>query len=164
MRQVKALGVALGICLVLFAIVVAGCYGPQPAPLTAAAHEGLRDVRITAVTDGSGDSTDTAEMGISGRLYALEWVDGDCANGVDITVTLTSRSSGVSHQIFQADNVNDDAIYYPRAALHDTSAVSVTYDGSNEIYDLVVVNGIPQLIVAAGGATKTCECLLYYYP
>ena len=162
MRQVKYLAIAALVCGLLLAVLAVGCV--QPSVPSGAPGTGLRDMRITAVTDSAGNSTDTGEGSITGQLYALEWIDGDCANGVDITVTLTSRSSGIDLQLFQKDNVNDDAIYYPRTQVHNTSGTALTLEGSEIAYDYIAVNGIPEITVGAGGATKTCECLLYYYP
>ena len=122
----------------------------------------LNDLRLTGTTDGSGNLTVNGERAIVGRLYAVEWIDGDLADGVDAVISAQGTPSGVATTLLTLTDANDDKWYFPRIVVHDAAGADVTFDGTNEIYDLPIIAGTPRLVVSSGGATKTGGCIIWY--
>jgi hypothetical protein len=58
-------------------------------------------------------------------------------------------------------NANDDAWYMPREPVHDNATTAVTFDGTNEIYDRQVVDGILSLVISSGGNAKSGGCIVF---
>ena len=117
-------------------------------------------IQVTTIADGSGNNT--ATIPAFGLLHAVEWVDGDFADGVDSVLSVTNTDSGVDSTLLTLTDANIDAWYYPRVALHDTAGAAVTYDGTRPIYGRFVVNGTLKLTVTSGGDTKTGGAVVYY--
>lgn len=121
----------------------------------------LLDVRLVGITDGSGDLVVNAAMAVVGRLYAVEWIDGDLVDGVDAVISVQSTPSGVAATLLTLTNANDDALYYPRHQVHSAAGAGLTLEGAEIAYDLPLVCGTPRLVVSSGGDTKTGGCILY---
>ena len=121
----------------------------------------LKEYIIEITTDADGDSTDTSESSIFGRLYAVDVVDGTLADNFDITLTYSSGHSAVSKTLLTLTNLSADATYYPREQVHDNAGAGVTYDGSNEIYEMPIVAGLVTATTGDGGATKSGAVVLY---
>lgn len=119
------------------------------------------DIRLEGTTDASGDLTVNASRSVIGELVAVEWNDGDFADGVDAVISLQNRASGVAKTVLTLTNANDDAWYYPRTPSQDNAGADVTYDGTNEIYEPFFVTGTPRLVVSSGGNAKSGGCTLY---
>ena len=116
----------------------------------------LNKVKLYGTTDGSGDLTVTDDTESLGGVFAVEWIDGDFADGVDLTLSYVSSDEGVSRNIFVVANANDDKIYYPRVLEHlDTDGSDLT----THTYPLV--NGKLKMVVAQGGDTKTGGCIVH---
>jgi len=122
----------------------------------------LHTLPLFGTTDASGDLTVMATIPSSGLLQAVEWKDGDLADGVDAVLSVTSNDSGVDSTLLTLTNANNDAWYYPRAAAHDNTGTGVTYDGTNEIYVPMVISGTLKLVVSSGGDTKSGGAVVYY--
>lgn len=122
----------------------------------------LHQLPLMGITDSSGDVTITATIPSFGMLQAVEWVDGDLADGVDAVLSVTTNQSGVDYTLLTLTNANNDAWYYPRAAAHDNAGAGVTYDGTNEIYVNMVIAGTLKLVISSGGDTKTGGVVVYY--
>jgi len=123
----------------------------------------IKQVKLYGTTDASGDLAVTAGMPTHGRLHAVEWIDGDLADGVDAVISVTSTDSGVDQTLLTLTNANDDAWYYPRYQVHDNAGAGVTYDGSNEIYNAqAVIAGYLKMVVSSGGNAKSGGCVIYY--
>jgi len=125
----------------------------------------LREVRLTGTTDGSGDATITSNEVCVGWLYAVEWIDGDLADGVDavLSTVATRTPSGVSHTLLTLTNANNDAWYFPREIVQDNTGTNVTYEGTNEVYAAqAMLSGQLQRVSSSGGATATGGCIVYY--
>ena len=115
----------------------------------------LRQVYLGPITtDGSGDATFTSPITVIGLLYAVQLVDGDFADGVDIT--LTSEQGDLSIPLLTKADWNTDQMVLPRVleALN-TDGSALTTSG------LQVVCGKPKVVIAQGGATKTGRVILY---
>jgi hypothetical protein len=108
----------------------------------------MRDVRLTFSTDGDGAAT-ASHVPEFAKLYAVEWLDGDLANGVDATVTITNRATGVDRTVLTLTNADNDAFYHVGAGVYD--AAGGTIAGS---YVPVIVDGTLTVTVANGGSAK----------
>ena len=122
----------------------------------------IRDVVLYGTTDADGDLTINGHN-IAGQLLAIEWIDGDLADGVDVVITMQTRGNAPALTLLSKDNVNSDAWYYPRTQMHDTAGAAVTYDGTRVIYDKLVITGSPRMVISNGGNAKTGGCTLYYH-
>lgn len=108
---------------------------------------------VTTASDGSGTSSLVAVPG-GGLLYAVQCVDGDFADGVDLT--LTAEQGELSIALLTVANFNTDIIYYPRVL------ENLNTDGSAlTTHDCPLVVGKVKAVVASGGATKSGSFILY---
>ena len=145
----------LTICLPLACLLLAGC---QAQPAGAGTLEPvLLGFRLVSVTDESGQFTVKGDQPIAGRLYAVEWIPGDLAEGVDAAVSLVDGPSGLSTDVFFLADAAGHRWYYPRVVVHAQDGTPAKW------MDLPIVAGIPQLKVMSGGAHKSGGCILYYY-
>ena len=121
----------------------------------------LKEIILTGTTDGSGDAVINAEYTIVGKVVAIAWQDGGLANGH--TGVISSQGDPGSQTIMtvgtgEGDN---DAVFYPRHVIHDEGAGALTgTSGGDREYPFV--SGKLRLVIAAGGATATGGCYVYY--
>lgn len=120
-----------------------------------------RYLELEATTNGSGDATVNAAKQITGQLYAIEWVLGTFAAGVDATLTEQSRPSGVARTLLTLTDANANAIYYPRYIVHSEAGAALTGTSGGD-RAMALLMGIPRLVIAQGGATKTGKIILWY--
>jgi hypothetical protein len=114
-------------------------------------------VRLTGTTDGSGDLVVTGEFSILGWLVAVEWVDGDFADGVDAVLSVVDTPSGVDQTLLTLTDANDDKWYFPTGPEHDQAGAET---GTRA---LLMINGTLKLVVSSGGDTKTGGCFVVYH-
>jgi hypothetical protein len=117
----------------------------------------MRTIRINVTTDGSGDATAYGDLGAmgGGLVYAVQTIDGDLADGVDLT--LTAETGDMSIPVLVKADFNTDGIYYPRVLIHlNTDGTNIT---GQYTYPLAV--GRFKAVIAQGGATKTGAILVY---
>lgn len=123
-------------------------------------------IRLTGTTEADGTGTFTAEEPILGLLLAVQWVDGDLADNNTSVLSVTDTDSGVDQVLHTqvAGEGDADKWYYPRVALHDLSAVELTYENgqTESVPGLAVINGTLELVIAAGGNAATGGCIVYY--
>lgn len=116
---------------------------------------------LEATTDGAGAATENAARPISGQLYAVEWVIGTMATGVDVTLSEQSRPSGVARTLLTLTNADANAIYYPRYLVHGETGTALTgTSGGDRV--MAYLMGTPRVVIASGGDTKTGSIVLYY--
>ena len=110
-----------------------------------------RRIDITTNSSGDGSGFDTSALGI---LYAVQLVDGDFADGVDVTIT--SEQGDLSFPLLTQANFNTDQIVYPRVlqALNTDGTALATHT-------LPLVVGRPKVVVAQGGNTKSGSFIFY---
>lgn len=113
----------------------------------------LVELNVTTAANGSGNVTVALER--VGLLYAVEWIDGDFANGVDAVLSAVSTPSGVDKTLLTLTNADNDAIYYPRALEHGNTGTELATTTK------VLVDGSLKLAVTNGGDTKTGGCNVY---
>lgn len=125
----------------------------------------LDPIKLVGETSSGGAATITATKAVLGKLYAVEWVDGDLADNNTAVLSVIRTDSGEDQAVHTlvAGEGDDDAWWFPRVAVHDLSAVARFYndDGDEAVVDYPVVNGVLQLVIAAGGDTKTGGCIVY---
>ncbi len=108
-------------------------------------------VEITTVTDGSCTAYGESVVGL---LYAVQTVDGDLDNGVDLT--LTSEHADLSIPLLVKANFDADGMYYPRVL------ENLNTDGSAlATHCMPLVYGRPKVVIAQGGAVKSGAVILY---
>lgn len=122
----------------------------------------IREAVLTGTTSTAGAATVNDTRATLGRLYAVEWIDGTLSDGVDAVLSAQNTGSGVSHTLLTLTDANDDAWYYPRHATHDETGTGITYDGTREVHDLPLINGVLRLAITSGGSAKTGGCIVYF--
>lgn len=111
---------------------------------------------LTIKTDASGDATAYAEPVSGGAtLYAVQLIDGDFADGVDVTIT--AEEAELSFPLLTMANFNSDQLVYPRVA------VAKATDGSTltEYAEPLAIGRI-KVVIAQGGDKKTGGVALYF--
>lgn len=121
----------------------------------------IKEIRLIGTTDASGDAVINAEKTIVGEIVAIGWVDGDLAD--NNTGVISTQGSGASQTIMSigAAEGDDDAIFYPRAIVHDEGADVLTGTAGGDRCLFLAVGKL-RLVIGDGGATKTGGCLVYY--
>jgi len=110
-----------------------------------------RVVNITTATDGSCTAYGEAAVGY---VYAVQLVDGDLADGVDVTVT--SEEQNLSIPILVKADFNSDQMVYPRVAQ------ALNTDGTAlSTHTFPLCYGRPKVVIASGGSVKSGNVVLY---
>jgi hypothetical protein len=105
-------------------------------------------IRIDLTTAADGTKTVTDNRIVNGLLHAVQLVDGDLADGVDLT--LTCETGDLSIPLLTNANFNTDKVVYPRVLQHLGS------DGSDlTTHTEPIVAGRIKAVLAQGGDTKT---------
>jgi hypothetical protein len=111
--------------------------------------------RINLTTDASGDVTAYSD-GVPGGgfLYAVQLIDGNLADGVDIT--LTAEHADLSIPLYVKADFNTDQIVYPRVlqALNTDGTALTTHT-------MPLIVGRVKAVVAQGGNVTTGAIVLY---
>jgi len=124
----------------------------------------MQVVKFAIAVDASGDYTSSVATApgsdlLTGTgpllLHAVEWVDGDLADGVDAVLSVTDTLSGVDHTLLTLTDANNDAWYFPRPVENDAAGAALT------TRTLDVVYGTLKLVVAQGGVSKSGACIVY---
>jgi hypothetical protein len=122
----------------------------------------IDEIQLIGTTNTSGAATITATRSILGKLYAVTWIDGDFADGVDGTLSITKRPGAAPDlAVLTLTDANIDAEYMPREPVHDNTGTALTYNSTEGVTDMRVINGTLALVIAAGGDTKTGGALVY---
>ena len=123
----------------------------------------LRKVELYGTTNTSGALTVNSTSRVLGALEAVRWIDGAFTDNV--TATLSFVGDGIVPDtdliVWGAGEADNDGLFHGYTIVKDTGAATVTYDGTNEIYERQIVDGQLKLVVAAGGDTKAGGCVVY---
>lgn len=120
----------------------------------------LHEMRLNATTNGSGDATVNGEQAVVGRLYAIQVVIGTLAATADLTISTQGHTAAKT--LSTLTDVGADGLYYPRDLVHSEAGAALTgTSGGDRALSLCV--GIPRLVVAQGGDTKTGAVVLFWY-
>jgi len=124
-------------------------------------NKGLNQIKLYGTTDSGGDLTVTSTNITLGCLVAVEWIDGDLADGVDAVLSVVRDNNAPDVTLLTLTNSNTDAWYYPQTPVQDNAGADVTFDGTNEIYTQQVVNGKLKLVISSGGNAKSGGAIVY---
>lgn len=116
----------------------------------------LSDIKLSFTTAANGSATATSVRPVFGSLHAVQWVDGDLADGVDAVLSVVSTASGIDQTLLTLTNANDDAMYYPRAIIHDATGGTVAGE-----YTPFLLDGYLKLAIADGGSAKAGNVIVY---
>jgi len=122
----------------------------------------IKEAILTGTTSTAGAATINDTSAILGRLYAVEWIDGDLADGIDAVLTAQNTASAVAQTLLTLTDANSDDWYYPRDVVHDLTGGALTGTSGGD-RELPVINGVLRLVIASGGSEKTGGCIVYYY-
>ena len=116
---------------------------------------GLHSEEISITTDAAAAAT-VYSSGVSGRIHRIKY------NWVDITasaiLTITAETHG--DVIFSMSMPAADRDMYPRAELVKWSGAAITPPA----YDHFIIQSDDRvkIVIASGGAAKTCSVTIYY--
>lgn len=114
----------------------------------------MKRLRYNITVDGSGNGSQTQGVPGGGVLYAVQLIDGNYADGVDVTIT--SELEDLSHTIFAKNDWNSDQIAYPRVLQQ------LATDGANlTTHCEPLVFGSVKVTVAQGGNATSGSFILY---
>jgi hypothetical protein len=110
--------------------------------------------KLNFTTDGSGNATVESSDVYIGYLEALQLIDGDVADLVDIVVTC--EQGDLSIPILTKADWNTDQMVYPRVlqALNTDGTALTTHTRH-------IVSGKLKIVIAQGGDTKTGAVIFY---
>lgn len=118
----------------------------------------LRTLVLTGTTDASGDLTVDADLPTRGLLYLVQWIDGTFDDGVGAVLSCQNfGGQGVAFTLLTLTAANNDALYYPYAAVQDNTGTAAAG------YTPQLFDGKLRLVVSSGGNAKTGGCIVYYY-
>jgi len=126
----------------------------------------IREEIISVTTTGSaGAATGATNSGsaIVGRILAI-YFDYHASTPNTADVTVTERVGTVDRQTICVEtDSTTDVMRYPRRAVEDNAENTVTYDGTNEIYEPYVTVGQIRVAVAGGDALTAAVVVHIYY-
>lgn len=108
----------------------------------------------TTGTAGSATGSGYSNGAIVGRILAVRLnYHASCPATADVTIT---ENNAVPQTIHTETNSTTDVVRYPRRAVEDNAEATVTYDGTNEIYEPYVVHDQIKVAVAQADALTNC--------
>ena len=117
----------------------------------------LKWVKLYGTTATGGALTVTAGTTVRGLLHAVEWIDGDFADGVDAVLSVVRDDNAPDYTLLTLEDANVDKVYYPRELIDTVAGVEVAGE-----YASAVINGRLKLAVTSGGDAKTGGAIVYY--
>lgn len=112
--------------------------------------------RLYGTTSSGGALTVTSSRFIHGVVYAVTWIDGTLADGVGAVLSYTDID-GVSRTLLTLTAANDDAVYYPRHAVHNNTGTA------QSTLEMPIVHGNLKLVISSGGDTKEGGCVVSFF-
>lgn len=122
----------------------------------------IRHIKLYGTTSDLGALTVTADLAVEGLLYAIEWIDGTFADGVDAVLSVVRDDDAADVTLLTLTDANDDKIYRPLYQACDNLGADLTTTGGEEIFTQSIINGKLKLVVSSGGDTKSGGCIVYY--
>jgi|MudIll2142460700_1097286.scaffolds.fasta_scaffold159099_3 hypothetical protein len=122
----------------------------------------LHELRLYGTCDSDGALTVKGTTAVHGYLEAVEWIDGDFANGVDAVISAYNTNSGTDNTLLTLTNADNDAWYYPRVLIHSEAGAALTGSSGGD-RERPMINGIPRLVVSSGGDVVAGGCILYWW-
>ena len=107
----------------------------------------MKIINIPVTVDASGDGTGTSAH-VQGYLYAVQLIDGNFADGVDIDIDCVNDE--LSYILLDKDNFNSDQIVFPRTLEHlNTDGTNLATHCESLVFGKILVT------VAAGGVSTS---------
>ena len=122
------------------------------------------EIKVTTVgSAGTAVGATNSASGIYGKIHAI-YFDYHASTPATADVTVTERIGATDRQTICVEtNSTTDVMRYPRRAVEDNAEATVTYDGTNEIYEKYVVNGQIRVAVAQGDALTDAVVVTVIY-
>lgn len=106
----------------------------------------------TTGSDGAATGAKNTTRPICGKILKVR-LDYHASAPATTDVTITERVGSTDWETIHTEtDSKTDVTRYPRRAVEDNAEATVTYDGTNEIYELFVVNGYVRVAVAGCNA------------
>jgi hypothetical protein len=116
----------------------------------------MKTYKLPITTDSSGAGSAVADITnpVFGVVYAVQLIDGDLADGVDVTVTM--EEGDLSIPVLVKADWNTDQVVYPRVleALN-TDGTALTS------HCMPLACGQAKAVIAQGGDVKSGSVILY---
>jgi len=119
----------------------------------------IETIKVTTTgSAGSATGATNSNVSIEGKILAFRInYHASCPNTADVTIT--ERIGSTDWQTIHTEtNSTTDVMRYPRRAVEDSAENTVTFDGTNEIYEPYVTNG--QIRVAVAQADALTDCVI----
>ena len=100
----------------------------------------------------TGNGTVVSDRPLNGYLVAV-YVDYEVTPNAATDVTVQTANAPVKTML-TVTNSATDAWHYPREVIDDTAGTAVTFDGTNEIYQMIPVDDHVSFTVAQGDADQ----------
>lgn len=116
-------------------------------------------LKITTAADGSATVKGFAVLG---ELYAIAYQPGTIDTGATVTITCDGPNGSAKPLLTKASAGTSNLWFYPRDIVHavaDGSALTGTAGGDRAC---PILAGVPKVVIASGGDTKTGYVILYY--
>jgi hypothetical protein len=121
----------------------------------------LKWVKLYGTTAAGGAVTVTAGSSVRCLLHAVEWIDGDLADGVDAVLSVDRDDDAPDYTLLTLTNADNDAVYYPRVIIHSETGAALTGTSGGDRAK-PVINGTLKLAITSGGDVKTGGAIVYY--
>jgi len=117
------------------------------------------EIKVTTTgNDAAATGATNSVAGIAGKIHSI-YLDYHDDTPATADVTITERVGAVDRQTIHVEtNSTTDVLRYPRRAVEDNAENTVTYDGSEEIYEKYAING--QVRVAVAGADALTDAVV----
>jgi hypothetical protein len=126
----------------------------------------IRRETVKVTTTGSaGSATGAADTThpIAGKILKIRF-DFHASAPATTDTTVTERETAADWEtICTETSSKTDVTRYPRRAVEDNAEATVTYDGTNEIYEPYVICGYMRVAVAQGDALTDCVVVDIFY-
>lgn len=121
-------------------------------------------IKVTTTgSDASATGASNSTLPIAGRILKVR-IDYHASAPATTDVTITERIGSTNWETIHTETDSaTDVTRYPRRAVEDAAENTVTYDGTNEIYEPFVVNGYVRVAVAGSNALTDCVVVSIIY-
>jgi hypothetical protein len=122
----------------------------------------IRSEQISVTTtgsDGSATGNSDSKNTVTGKIQKIRF-DYHASAPATTDVTVTEKSW---ETICTETDSKTDVTRYPRRAVEDNAENTVTYDGTNEIYEPYVVDGYINVAVAGSNALTNAVVVTVFY-
>lgn len=120
----------------------------------------MRHITLPILCSALGAATVNGTTNIMGKLYAILYLPGTIDTAA--TVTVTSQGIFAKPLLTLAAGGTTDTLYYPRDLVQGASDGADLTGTSGGDRDAPLINGIPRVVIASGGAAGAGTLIIYY--